>query len=81
MWDELRREQAADPECQHFIANSHADSIFDHKEHGTLIRKAPVHGSLQVVVPAPLRPNILHMEHFPERRLYFNYPGDLHQIA
>jgi Integrase zinc binding domain len=41
------------------------NTVFDHDDAGLLVRKAPLDGSEQIVVPAALRPHLLHFEHYP----------------
>ena len=64
--EELMREQATDPDCQRYSTYAGPDSLFDFNEDGILVRKAPLDGSRQVVVPASLQPRVLHLEHFPK---------------
>jgi Integrase zinc binding domain len=63
--DETRREQAADPWCRTLISSRDAYSLFDLNDTGIVVRKAPLDGAEQIVVPPSLRPRILHLEHFP----------------
>jgi hypothetical protein len=63
--DEIIREQAKDPECQRLAALTGSDSLFDYEDSGVLVRRAPLDGALQIVVPASLQPRVLHLEHFP----------------
>lgn len=63
--EEIRREQAADPWCRTLISSCDADSLFDLNDAGILVRKAPLDGVEQIVVPPTLRPRLLHLEHFP----------------
>jgi transposase InsO family protein len=63
--DELIREQATDPDCQEYSTHTGKESLFDHDASGLLIRRAPLDGTLQIVVPATLRPRLLHLEHYP----------------
>ena len=63
--EELIREQTTDPECQTYAASAGQDSLFDYNAAGLLIRRAPLDGAVQVVVPAALQPRILYLEHFP----------------
>jgi Integrase zinc binding domain len=62
---ELIRDQAEDPECIRAARHTGADSLINYNEHGVLVRRAPLDGSIQILVPASLRPNLLHLEHFP----------------
>jgi hypothetical protein len=62
---ELIEEQAADPECRGFAALRGTESQFDHNDAGLLVRRAPLDVVEQIVVPASLRPRLLHLEHFP----------------
>jgi transposase InsO family protein len=64
--DEIIREQGQDLECQEYAALAGAESLFDFDDQGLLVRKAPLDGVRQIVVPAVLRPRLLHLEHFPK---------------
>jgi Integrase zinc binding domain len=63
--EELIRDQAKDPECLRAARHTGADSLIDYNEHGVLVRRAPLDGSIQILVPASLRPKLLHLEYFP----------------
>jgi hypothetical protein len=58
--DEIFREQAKDPECQQFAASAGAYSLFDYEDSGVLVRRAPLDGSLHIVVPKSLQPRFFH---------------------
>jgi Integrase zinc binding domain/Integrase core domain len=64
--DEIIREQTRDPECRENAARSGSDTLFDVDDHGLLVWRAPLDGSRQIVIPAVLRPRLLHLEHFPK---------------
>jgi hypothetical protein len=63
--NEISREQAADPWCRNRLSSRDADSLFDLNYTGILVRKAPLDGVEQIVVPPSLRPRVLHLEHLP----------------
>jgi hypothetical protein len=63
--EELIRDQAEDPECLRAARRTGAYSLIDYNEHGVLVRRAPLDGFIQILVPASLRPELLHLEHFP----------------
>jgi hypothetical protein len=63
--EELIAEQAQDAECREFADLCGQNTVFDHNDEGLLVRKAPLDGSEQIVVPATLRPRLLHLEHYP----------------
>jgi hypothetical protein len=63
--EEPIRDQAEDQECLRAAHHTGADSLIDYNEHGVLVRRAPLDGSIQILVPASLRPKLLHLEHFP----------------
>jgi Integrase zinc binding domain len=63
--DEIIREQVTDPDCQQFAASAGADSLFNYEDSSVLVRRAPLDGSLQIVVQKSLQPRVLHLEHFP----------------
>jgi hypothetical protein len=63
--EEIVREQAADAYCQRYAASAGKDSLFDFEESGLLFRRAPLDGTLQIVVPKSLKARVLHLEHFP----------------
>jgi hypothetical protein len=66
--EELRTEQEADDECRELFESSlrNAHPIIDMDRDGILVRKAPLDGSEQIVVPKALRARLLHLEHFPK---------------
>jgi hypothetical protein len=59
--EEIRREQAADHWCRTLLSSRDANSLFDLNDAGLLVRKAPLDGAEQIVVPRSLRPRILHL--------------------
>ena len=63
--EELRREQEADAECRAMHDDPNKNSVIDLNEDGVLIRKAPLDGAEQIIVPSSLRPRLLHLEHYP----------------
>jgi RNase H-like domain found in reverse transcriptase/Reverse transcriptase (RNA-dependent DNA polymerase)/Integrase zinc binding domain/Integrase core domain/Chromo (CHRromatin Organisation MOdifier) domain/Retroviral aspartyl protease len=63
--EEIIREQASDPDCKTFALSTGRDSLFDYNESGLLVRKAPLDGVEQIVIPVSLQPRLLHVEHFP----------------
>jgi hypothetical protein len=63
--EELIREQTRDKEGKAFAALAGSDNIFDYDDEGLLVRLAQLDGMRQIVVPASLRPRLLHLEHFP----------------
>jgi Integrase zinc binding domain len=63
--EEIRREQAANPWCRTLISSRDAYSFFDLNDAGILVRKGPLDGAEQIVVPPSLGPRILNLEHFP----------------
>jgi transposase InsO family protein len=63
--EELLVEQATDPECQAAMAITGQATVFDVNPSGLIIRIAPIDGVQQILVPASLRPRLLHLEHFP----------------
>jgi hypothetical protein len=65
--EELRREQKNDEECQQLLQQSLVTpgSLVDVNLDGVLVRKAPLDGVEQIIVPHALRGRLLHLEHFP----------------
>jgi Integrase zinc binding domain len=63
--EELLVEQATDLKCQAAMAITGQATIFDVNPSGLIIRTAPIDGVQQILVPASLRPRLLHLEHFP----------------
>jgi Integrase zinc binding domain len=63
--EELIAEQAQDVECREFADLCGQNTVFDHNDAGLLVLKAPLDGSEQIVVPAALRPRLLHLEQYP----------------
>jgi Integrase zinc binding domain len=70
--DELISEQAQDAECREFADLCGHNTVFYHNDAGLLVRKAPLDGSEQIVVPAAVRPRLFHLEHYPR---VAGYPG------
>jgi hypothetical protein len=62
--DEIIR-QATDPECQQFAASAGADSLLDYEDSGVLVRRSPLDGALQIVVPKSLQQGLFYLERFP----------------
>jgi Integrase zinc binding domain len=63
--EELIADQAQDAERREFADLCGHGTAVDHSDAGLLVRKAPLDGSEQIVVPAALRPRLLHLEHYP----------------
>jgi transposase InsO family protein len=63
--EELKRAQEEDSECRALFQSETPNSIIDVNAQGVLIRKAPMDGSEQILVPQVLRPRLLHLEHYP----------------
>ena len=63
--EEIIREQAADEKCQQYATTAGKDYLFDFEESGLLVRRAPLDGTVQIVVPKSLQARVLHLEHFP----------------
>jgi hypothetical protein len=61
--EELIAEQAQDAERRELAGLCGQNTVFDHNDAGLIVRKAPLGGSEQIVVPAALRPRLLHLEH------------------
>jgi hypothetical protein len=58
--EELIAEQAQDAECREFADLCGQNTVFDHNDAGLLVRRVPLDGSEQIVVPAALHPRLLH---------------------
>ena len=65
--EELRREQQNDEECLKLLEQSRITpgSPVDVNTDGVLVRKAPLDGVEQIIVPHALRGRLLHLEHYP----------------
>jgi hypothetical protein len=63
--EEIVREQAEDADCQRYAASAGKDSLFDFDVSGLHIRRAPLDGTIQIVVPKSFQARVLHLEHFP----------------
>jgi hypothetical protein len=70
--EELRHAQEEDSECRALFQSEAPNSIIDVNAKGVLIRKAPLDGSEQILVPQVFRPRLLHLEHYPARA---GHPG------
>ena len=65
--EEIIQEQAKDPTCRDLTDLCGPDTRLDFNEAGLLVRKAPLDGSEQIVIPAALQPRLLYLEHYPEQ--------------
>ncbi len=66
--EEFIREQAVDMYCRSLVSPEGMAAhrgLFDVDERGVLVRRAPLEGSVQIVVPESLRPRVLHLNHYP----------------
>jgi hypothetical protein len=65
--EELRREQQNDAECRKFLDQSiiTPGSSVNVNMDGVLVRKAPLDGVEQIIVPSALRGRLLHLDHYP----------------
>ena len=64
--EEFLQAQATDSFCQEKAkAVGDSDSQFDYDRYGLLVRKAPLDGALQRVVPKALRARLLYLTHYP----------------
>jgi hypothetical protein len=61
--EEMIREKAKDTTCPELTDLRGPDTVFDVNEAGLLVRKAPLNGSEQIVIPNAPQPQILHLEH------------------
>ena len=63
--EEMVAEQAADKYCQHAFREvaDRPDTQFAFDQHGVLVRRAALDGSLQIVVPRTLRRRLLELAH------------------
>jgi hypothetical protein len=66
--EELRYEQASDPEVADLltIGRSGRSPVIDVNDDGIAIRKAPLDGCEQILIPLALRPRVLYLEHYPK---------------
>jgi hypothetical protein len=65
-FDELHYEQERDAECSDLFDQRGELSTIDINDDGLLVRKAPLDGAEQIVIPLSLRGRILHLEHYFE---------------
>ena len=65
---ELRYEQANDPEIADLLTTGRSgrSPVIDVNDDGIAIRKAPLDGCEQILVPLALRPRVLYLEHYPK---------------
>jgi hypothetical protein len=63
--EELLTEQAVDPVCKKLLLSADKSLLHDLNEAGILVRKSPLDGSQQIVVPQSLISRILYLEHYP----------------
>jgi hypothetical protein len=65
--EELRYEQANDPDISNLLTTggSVRHPVIDVNCDGIAIRKAPLDGCEQILVPMALRPRVLYLEHYP----------------
>jgi Integrase zinc binding domain len=61
--NELREEQVRDPEIRDLLATGGPGRVIDVNFYGIIVRKAPLDGCEQILVPRSLRPIVLHLEH------------------
>jgi hypothetical protein len=66
--EDLRYEQERDPEISELFATgvSGRNPVIDVNRDGIAIRKAPMDGAEQILVPLALRPRVLYLEHHPK---------------
>jgi Integrase zinc binding domain len=65
-FDELRYEQERDAECSDVFNQRGELSPIDINDDGLLVRKAPLDGVEQIVIPLSLRGRLLHLAHYPK---------------
>jgi Integrase zinc binding domain len=63
---ELREEQDRDPEIRELLATGGQGRVIDVNPYGIIVRKAPIDGYEQILVPTTLRPRVLLFEHHPK---------------
>jgi hypothetical protein len=71
--EEIIREQANHPTFRELTDLCSPDTLSDRNASGLLVRKAPLDGSEQIVIPAALQPRLLHLEHYPRTA---GHPGN-----
>jgi Integrase zinc binding domain len=66
--EELRYEKQRDPEISELFGTggSGRNPVIDVNRDGIAIRKAPLDGAEQILVPLALRPHVLYLEHHPK---------------
>jgi RNase H-like domain found in reverse transcriptase/Integrase zinc binding domain len=66
--EELRYEQERDPEISELFdpGGSGRNPVIDVNRDGIVIRKAPLDGAEQILVPLALHPRVLYLEHHPK---------------
>ena len=71
--DDLIREQKTDPYCKAMMGEvGKSGTQFEVNQYGLLCRRAPLDGSIQIVVPASLRARISFLSHYPRLQ---GHPG------
>jgi hypothetical protein len=65
-FNELREEQDRDPEIKELLATGGPSRVIYVNPYGIIVRKAPIDGCEQILVPRLLRPIFLHLEHHPK---------------
>jgi hypothetical protein len=70
--NELREEQERDTEIRELLATGGPGRVIDVNYYGIIVRKAPLDGCEQILVPRSLRPRVLHLEHHPKS---IGHPG------
>ena len=70
--NELREEQERNHEIRELLATGGPGRVIDVNSYGIIVRKAPLDGCEQILVPRSLRPRVLHLEHYPKS---IGHPG------
>jgi Integrase zinc binding domain len=68
--EEMVREQASYELCMRLHESTSERCLFDIDNRGLHVRKAPLDGAHQVVVPQALVPMLLHMKHYPKTSVH-----------
>jgi Integrase zinc binding domain len=70
--NELRYEQDRDPDIMELLATGRPGRVIDVNPYGIIVRKAPLDGCEQILVPSLLRPRVYYLEHHPKS---IGHPG------
>jgi Integrase zinc binding domain len=76
--NDLRYEQYRDPEIMELLATARPGRVIDMNPYGIIVRKAPLDGCEQILVPISLRPRVLYLEHHPKS---IGHPGVTKMLA